>query len=266
MVTPEASTVVDVDLVGQWRYDVVQQLEDLGAAALLVEQLTDTFQRRLGILTPARREALDEQYRKERKSRLEAVLAGLPSDIGATPTPGNFAGIAMAAEIWAVLQHHIRRCSKQLDAQRVCAIHQLRIRDDATTGVTDLVRLLSHQVMAVTSSSLLASIGDDLGELLGRVTNFVDAVEESSHLDAPCPHCGRRSLVVQFHLGTIRCDRDPRSHHYEACICSDPLCACKHRPIGHRHTWHRTGQQPSWYALRDRLNLANQATPPGDPE
>ena len=267
MVTRQPETTsVGFDLIEQYRYDVVHQLEDLGASALLVEQLTDTHQRRLGILTPARREAMDEQVRNERVARRKAVLAGLPADIGATPTPGNFQGIAMAAEIWAALQHHIRRCSKQLAEQRVCAIHQLRIRTDSTTSVTDLVRVLSHQVMAVTNQSLLASLGDDLGEFSERVTNFVEAIEESTHLPAACPHCGRHSLVVHFHLGTIRCDRDPHTNRYEACVCSDPLCACKHRPIGHRHTWHRNGQQPSWYALRDRLNLANQATPSGDPE
>lgn len=257
--TPQPSVVdaVAEQHLQQLRIDVVAVLGDVAALAALVDALTDTTQRRLGFLTPTVLAALDEQARKELRDRLDAQRNGRPTGTGDVAAPGNFAGIATATEIWATLQHQVRRCSKHLTARRVCSIHRLTHADEPT--VADLSRVLAHQVLAVTDDQVLDEVLADLAHLEETTRRFVDAVEASTRLNAPCPHCGRSTLVVKFHDGTIRCDRDPKTSHYEPCVCPDPICGCKERPTGHRHTWHRPrpgAPSPSWYALRDRLNLA----------
>ena len=79
-------------------------------------------------------------------------------------------------------------------------------------------------------------------------------------LDANCPHCENRTLVVYFADDLIRCDRHPKTGRYEDCTCSDPLCECKIRPASFRHEWHRSkGTKPNgWWALADRLNLERE--------
>lgn len=243
----------------QVRIDLLVVLDDLIADAALVDALTDTRQRRLGILTPAAEKIQNQQSRDERRDRRRAQRLGHPTGTGHTRTPGNFAGIATAAEIWFTLQHQIRRCSKHLESRRVCSFARLPTGD---IKVHDLARVLAHHVMAVTDQAVLDDALSDLVHLAEEIQTFVDAVESATPVNADCPHCGRRTLVARFSTSgaedLIRCERDPHTRHYAKCTCSDPLCECKQRPIAFRHEWHRPrpgGPVPSWYALRDRLSL-----------
>ena len=259
---PEAA-VPAADVVVQLRIEIAVALGDIAADAHLVEALTDSHQRRLGILTPAAEVVQNDLSRKERRDRNEAQRLGLPTGTGDVAAPGNFAGIAVAAEIYATLQHQVRACNRVLERRGICSVR--RIDDDPS--VQDLVRVLANLVLTITSSRVLHAVRDDLAELQETVTTFVDAVESSTPLNADCPHCGRCTLIARFHEDLIRCERDPRTHHYEACVCSDPLCECKTRPTSHRHEWHRPrpgGGSPTWYALRDRLNLT-RLTKKGNP-
>lgn len=250
---PSALTVEGLELQ-QVRLDLLVVLDDVTTLAGMVEALTDTGQRRLGIMTPAAEEAANAQTRAERRDRRRAQSLGLPTGTGDVRSPGNFGAIAAAVQIWATLTHQIRRCSRHLHTRQVCSLARLPI--DPTHH--DLARVLAHHALAVTDPNILTAALEDLAELAEETQRFVDAVESSTPVNADCPHCGRRTLVARFHEDLIRCERDPRTRHFEHCICSDPLCECKSRPISFRHVWHRPrpgGSSPTWYALRDRITI-----------
>lgn len=255
-----AAAAVDVQ---DLQLDVSATLTDLHVLSDLVQQIVDTRQRGLGFLTPDARMAQDQMMRAERRSRVDtekrhlglAWMRGTPATHGTghITGAGNPTALSVDADITFTLIHLATRCVRALARAGVCALHQLP--GEPTTA--DHIAHLRALAWASPSPPLLTSIQRELNHLVEAATFVVDGNDRLQLGD--CPHCGKRTsntLVVYFKTGVVRCDRDPRTGHYAPCTCRDDYCACKHKPVSHRHEWHRDkgAARDGWWALSDLIN------------
>lgn len=262
---PEAT---HAELLDDLQTQVGELLTTLANLAPMVEALTDTRQRGLGFLTPEGRDAQDRIHRAGKQAgadRLEGsrIATWAPGvDIvdvgpGESPAPGNIGGLSMAADIVTTL-HHTARYLINLQARAgICTL--VRIPTEPTTE--QLVAAVRQLTWQTTSLRHLEAVRRDLEHLRDETLRLIDG-NDRTVLNADCPHCGNRTLVVYFADDLIRCDRHPKTKRYEPCTCPDPLCDCKTRPVTYRHEWHRAkGTKPNgWWALADRLNLERSTT------
>lgn len=231
-------------------------LTDIDALLPLVAALTSSRQRGLGFLTWEAKQAQAAQAKKEARDRRLREQAGQPIGPGERPTPGNLAGLSVEHELWFTLRDQVRRATRDLLRTRaMCTTFKLP-KDPTSRQLIDHLRFL---VGDITTPHVLDYIAHDLAAAFAAAKQLIDG-QPRTKLTSACPHCGRRTLVVYFEdtgEDIIRCDRDPRTGHYETCTCPDPLCACKTRPVSHRHTWYRArGTGPDgWLTLANRLTI-----------
>lgn len=250
-------------------------LIDLCIEAPLVAALTDSRQRGLGFLTPEAKRAQDSQLKKERQAHAQRLKAGQPVGPGASPAPGNVSGLSVDADLWVTLSHQVRqvrrhlaaRLRHRLDRDQVGIAGPFVLVGEVNTWLgspapkdsADLARHLRELVWKLddpdTDLKLVTRLERDLEHLHTSVDRLVEGDDRSRH-PSPCPHCGRKSLVIWHREGVIRCDRDPHTHRYQPCRCDAAVCQCRTNPVHHRHQWIRDlGAKPgSWWALVDLLN------------
>lgn len=206
-----------------------------------------------GYFTPAARRQADESIRRERATRIQAdgKTAGLNVSpevndaglkTGHVAAPGNIKVIAVEVEITAALRHNLRRTVTYLATWGICS--RWPITDNDTTS--ELAHHVSRLLPYIQSQQLLTGIARDLGQVVETAGDIAYGEARTPLEGELCPHCGRPTLVMLWarkHTGIevdqARCDRDPRTGHYQPCICADPLCDCKRRPVTYRHTWQR---------------------------
>lgn len=255
------------------RASALQALDQAAAAMILLDALVGTHQRGLGFLTYDGRLAQDAAVRAERRDRALSPDPGL--NTGSIPAPANIPAIEADVVLWATLASRERKLRRVLvwygidpTSHLFAQLHQLNDRYwQAVTPLddTDIASLIEHlriQVDLVDDTDLLDELSSDLDEAVEHAGPVIDG-HDRVLLDAVCPHCHHRTLVVDFNAGTIRCGRDPKTGRYTRCVCSDPLCACKVNPVSFRHTWHRSkGNAPDGWGdekgrggLAQRLNL-----------
>lgn len=254
--------------VADLRVHVSQALTALAGTLPKAAALVDTRQRGLGFATYEAKQIRDEQIRKERRDRADAyawlrahqlhwnLLHDLPKATGETPAPGNVNAWSQLAEVELVLVDLIRSTERAFLTAGVCALYRLRENPTAVDLVEHLRRLSWH----INNTRMLARILSQIEWCTDELDRLIDG-NDKTVLDGPCPHCGRRTLVVTFTDGVIRCDRDPNTGQYEPCTCPDSYCNC-HQDPHHRHEWHRDKGTTAtgWWALSDRLNLSKQIT------
>lgn len=228
----------------------------------LIAALTNSRQRGLGFLTHEGKQIQDEMIRADRadlakrafyaRKRGRLPLDGFIIGRGESPAPGNIVAVSVEAHINATLHHLVRQLVDGLARRGVCTL--TRVPEDAT--LYELLAVLRSLTWQTTDTHLLDTMHRDLEHLVDDAHKLIDG-NDRTVLNADCPHCGNRTLVVYFADDLIRCDRHPKTGRYETCTCPDPICDCKTRPHAFRHEWHRAkGTKPNgWWALADRLNL-----------
>jgi hypothetical protein len=107
----------------------------------------------------------------------------------------------------------------------------------------------------VEDQALVARAAADTSSAVGALSHAIDG-EATVRLPAPCPHCGRRTLVAflaeDIDQRVIRCNRKAS----EICVCSSPDCRCHD---GKRHEWWYTrgrGLDGEWGVLARLLEQA----------
>lgn len=253
--------------------EISKSLTDLAALADLVHQLVDSHQRGLGFLTAEGRKILDAQLLADRKfrrtqpdrfdddGRLVLGLDFLNRDTmvagtGHVATAATISALSVDAEILFTLHHLIRRVTKALERAGLCTLHRL----PAEPPRNQLLAHLRKLCWDAPSRSLLTEVQRDLDQLHEAANLVIDGNDRTA-MDDPCPHCGRKTLVVYFRKGLIRCDRDPRTGHFQVCRCPDSYCDCKQKPVSFRHSWWRAARLApnprtahDWHDLAGRLN------------
>lgn len=255
----------ELELLDDAQTAVAEHLTTIANLVPLVGALTNSRQRGLGFLTWEGRQIQDEMIRKDRddlvkrafyaRKRNRLPLDGFVHGRGESPAPGNIVAVSVEAHLHTTLHHLIRQLVTDQARNGVCTL--TRIREDAS--LTDLVAALRALVWQTTTMQLLDTIDRDLEHLVDDAHRLIDG-NDRTVLDANCPHCDNRTLVVYFADDLIRCDRHPKTGRYEPCTCPDPLCDCKTRPRAYRHEWHRSKgtKANGWWALADRLNLVRE--------
>lgn len=247
------------------------QLEIVSSLSILldlvpkVSALTDSHQRGLGFMSYDARQIENAMIRKERRERIKAQILGQPAGHGATAAPGNFTALSVYVEIWAAARHQVRRLVRWQAKNGVvpAVAPAVEVPVDGATAI-ELLRMLRPLVWETTEDRVLRAVLDDLQHVHELAEHLIDG-NDRTLLDVPCPHCGRKTLVATFKDGVITCGKDHATGERHACICSDPLCECKTRPVAYRHTWHRNhvGRADSWEALADRRSISDLATKKG---
>jgi hypothetical protein len=189
------------------------------------------------LLSPDALRQQDEMLSKSRKDLLLARTRGFnPAVISRPPAPVTI--LDLLAQIHASLVHHETR------AWRILRAVPARSR---RMDLTDQQRLtaLETAVANVRDVAWLSDVEADLQRLVQASKDLLDG-EQKSMMDAPCPHCGRMTLVIHKGTGLVRCEADPKTGHRETCLCSvgaiahthelDDSCGCTH---GRRHQWKR---------------------------
>lgn len=238
---------------------LVTTLDQLAGA---VAALVDTRQRGLGFLSPEGKAAQDAATRAERdaiaglRAKAKEVGSGrelggwtVPDMHGATPSPGNLAGLSVDVELWTAVRHQLRRIVQAAGNPFRVGWLLEQLPDGADTRQV-LARLRTAIWEADVDDLLLQAAVRDLRQARDTATRLVDG-DDRVRLGASCPHCGRDTLVVTFRDMAVTCDRDPATGRHEACTCPDPLCECKTRPYSHRHRWwqHRANKHDGWDTL-----------------
>lgn len=237
-----------------------------------VQHQVDTRVFRLGFLTHAGRESLDRQTREERRVRAENAQQGHPPPSGDISPPGNFSAVAADADLTTTLRHNIRRLRKHLTASAAVIgipYNLVALSPGQDPTVRQLLDHLENLVLDIpnddtAADKLLASVYRDLDVARQSTETAVNGAGRTLLPDS-CPHCGNHTLVVDFKDDLIRCDRDPKTGIPSRCVCSDPLCECKQKPVAYRHTWYRNPHDPrrsspadTWNKLAGRLKFSRQ--------
>ncbi|MDN4174713.1 hypothetical protein QWY28_17260 [Nocardioides sp. SOB77] len=237
-----------------------------------VELLTDTVQRGRGFLTAEGRKILDQQTRREkrdlraqpaRRSDDGAPVVGLAwlnrtsmiAGTGDVAAPGNFRGIAAAADMWFTVSQHVRRMTRSL----LAANRPVPAWTEPTAPTfTDLVNRHRQLVHAAPSLRLLQPIARELEHLVQQAELVVEG-NDRAVLDSPCPHCELPTLVRYLQQGVTRCELDhtSRSSRPWPCVCPDPMCACKRDAVTHRHEWLDNPKTKTEKSIHDLYGLIN---------
>lgn len=171
--------------------------------------------------------------------------------IGASQSPARVTSLDAAAHAHTelvALEHRITRalafCPLGYVEQMHAASRAMRVRS---------------WLPLIGTAELLADVDTTITKLLRYVTHAIDG-DPSSKLDAPCPFCGRRTLVAYPARGIIRCDR----HSNQTCQCpaGDGCTQCSH---GFRHVWRRDdgGWQRLATLLKHRASERVEPAPTG---
>lgn len=240
-------------------------LTDLTRWVRLSGDLVDTRQApTVPFLTPDARAARDDQVRAERNARHYNRLHGTEIP-GESPAPVAVGAVSVIAEADHYLTDLCHRLVTKMRLAGICwlgePLHLAFLYGDTDAERPDLDQLARYArdlVELVTRPARLERIHRDLEDLTTRAKRVVDGEDRSAHPD-PCPHCGRRSLVVFLTLGVIRCEHDPDTGKHERCRCDDTYCPCRR---GARHEWHRAERahkHTSWRGLRRAQNEIERA-------
>lgn len=268
----DATTV----LVDQLRIDATTQLAALVDLDTLLTDLLDTRQ---SIGTAAL--TAEATYRANREARLDRAAArghtshhhtvghtwlNTPAALGTgvVAAPVTMPAVSISAEILHTLQHHVRTLGAgvtllQQALRRHPTTHPAAylptITTDATTPVlvTQLVGLVGY----TTSRRRLEALIRDLDHLERTATNVIDGPARTPH-PAPCPWCGRPSLVV-YHRTPGRAAAYIRCEGTHDCRCDYEHCHCHHPAYRHRHEWTNSGSAThDWAALANLLTTAQE--------
>lgn len=230
------------------RTSIATNLRDVVRMRITLRDLTSTRQPdRLGFLTPEAKRAQGRQIAKDRRDHALRLKEGQAVGPGESPAPGNISTISLLAQIPAVVRKQTEALVAHLrDAGHPATIGATGILHDAVNALTDLTREVDDT--AALSSVLHA---------IAHLRESADRIINGNHrrlLDGPCPWCQHKSLVLNLNDATVTCERDPEKP--TPCICADPLCECKQRPVAHRHTWHRNrgASATGWWGLVDQWN------------
>lgn len=252
----EQQTITPVDHaleVETLRTVIMGNLTELSTLLDLTGDLVHGHQRGLGFLTADGREVLDDLMRRERADRLEHAKQGIKAS-GASPAPGNITAWATNAEIHVELAGIHHQVMRRLHTAGVCLAWRTPRDPNPLVLMARLAVLISH----TTNTGVLTDTDRALQSLVDRATRLVDGNDTKLHPDN-CPHCGRRTLVVYFDPGVIRCEPGKDD---KPCICRDSYCPCKRKR--HLHEWHRDKGTAtnSWWHLSDELNRIRRAKEP----
>lgn len=283
------------ELVDQLQTDVSKALSALDNVYPFVRALVNSHQEPyVSYLLPEQLDDQNRAYRSDKYARALAASAGQGLAMNSSETPGNLPAISAEAELMATLHASIKTLRSQLwraHGQETTRYYPdnrapLRIRHGACTLVRvgpkcrtctalDLItppepsfeqmlwiaRSLSWDV---TTTTTLHRVLRDLEAAHKTATDLVDGnarvLLADTYPGIVCPHCNRATLAAFFRDDVIRCDRDPDTGQWETCICTDPFCECKNRPVEFRHDWVRTKpsrDKRSWYALADTFDNAD---------
>lgn len=170
----------------------------------------------------------DEMIRRSRKSLLLQRAAGVnPPVISRPPAPVSIldllaqihsALVGWETKAWRIL-HAVPVSSRRLD-------------------LSDQERLseLEARVHQITDVKWLVAVDADLEQLIEMSRTYLDG-EPKGLMNAPCPWCGRMTLVIYKTQGVICCEADSHSGKRETCLCSaGDDCGCTR---GKRHKWNR---------------------------
>lgn len=186
-------------------------------------------------------DALHEQDTMLKKSHKDLLLARArgfnPAVVSRPPAPVTI--LDLLTQIHLALVTHETRAWKILRAVPARARH---------LDLTDQQRLtaLEDAVASVRDVQWLTDVEADLQRLVEISKHLLDG-EQKSMMAAPCPHCGRNTLVIYKKTGWVRCEADPKTGRREVCLCSvgaiarehqlDDSCGCTR---GLRHEWKRS--------------------------
>lgn len=164
----------------------------------------------------------------------------------AKPAPIAVGAFSLLEEVPAYYDDLVGRLTAKLHAAGVCHVKEPTMTPYG--GIRVLVRLVANP-------DRLKPIHRELEGFVLQARRVIDGSRPFPHPD-PCPHCGRRSLLVHPVDEVIRCERDPDTNRQERCRCSDSYCPCQTNPK-HRHQWLRAqgARGDGWYSLRDQQRL-----------
>lgn len=188
----------------------------------------------LRVINDEEKADLDAMLRKEKSERIEALTKH-----GGVEATGHIAAPARMRSVDAMAQVHAQLVGLE---RKVYTPWLCLLAGQHPTTRGRALRLRGF-VNHLDSAELLAEIDHDAADLTDLVKRAIDG-EMTTKLDADCPFCGRRSLVVYHEQGFIRCDR-PRN---ADCLCGTDGCVCTR---GRRHEWHRNRGQ--WDTLARML-------------
>lgn len=247
-----------------WKVAISETIRELrGVVLTMVDHQVDARLYRLKHLSYVGRREQNRQTREERRIRAENAQQGHPAPSASTPTPGHWATVAADATLTAALRHTSRRLIRHFKARDVPPA----VESIAEPTIEDLLTYVLDMALQVTDHKLLAEIHRDLEAVRWETEQAIDGVGRDV-LSDPCPYCGQQTLVVDFREDSIQCGPDPRTGLTSACVCPDPLCQCKSKPIEFRHTWYRNPHDPrrtstgdTWSRLAGRIKFARNIRP-----
>lgn len=237
---------------------LVDELADLNDT--VTELLTARPQTGLGFLSFDRRTRLDDERRSERADhRADAYLTGTAAPTKPSPAPGDLTVIEARVVMAGAVHDACRRITRRLlAAEQTCTI----IRIPQTATFTRRLEHLAELARTTTHTPTLTRVLADLQNAERAARTAIDG-NPRTLLDEPCPHCGRRTLLVDFNNDLITCDVDHTTGRHHRCECTTSSCACHYDPT-HRHTWHRV-RGNGWLLLAgDFQRRREKPTPAAD--
>lgn len=222
MTVPEAHTSPTEDLRAlAWGSltTLMGELSTLEATMEPTRRVSD-----LRVINDEEKRQLDDMIRQERRDRLVALKEYRVEATGHIAAPARMRSVDAMAEAHGRLTHLERRLFAEA---RVCP---LGVTTD-TRPTRDVSRRIRDWLHQARSAELLAAIASDADDLVEVVKRAIDG-EKTTRLNAPCPYCGRRTLVVYHEQGVIRCDRPV----WAECLCGAEGCPCTR---GRRHVWRK---------------------------
>lgn len=233
----------------------------------------------VSFLLPEQLADQNRSYRADRFARDLAASAGHQLPGRESPAPGNLGAISIDALLHFTLHAVIKAMRNNLKARsrhhlvtdrgqvykEVCTTLPyclectgLTVRTPTEPTFEQLLWATREMSWQMTTLNPLQHVLRDLEDVYSQGVDLIDGNArirlDQVYPGVVCPHCKKATLAAFFRDDLIRCDRDPDTETWEQCICSDPFCECKNRPIEFRHDWIRSKplrDKRSWYALAD---------------
>lgn len=237
-------------------------LQDLGRELSVLRELAGaTKVRSRGFMSGQARMAADAVIRKERDedAAVTAHNRSLPippnplPKMGASPAPSNVSALELLTAV------HSELIGTDIGARRRLRLHDKVLlatlaRRRYTTEPTDrhFIAHLIDLTSRVHDLTWLEQTTHAIDGLRNGVRRYVYG-EATKRLDAHCPWCGQKSLMMLRDKGVIVCGRSHDHGRYEPCICPFQHCDCK--TTWHRHTW--TGE-PGFKKLIKQIRDADR--------
>lgn len=238
---PASITAPELLEVDALRSVITGDLVELGVELDLLMSLAHSPRQQKNILvSPDALLEQDEMIRKSRKDLLLSRARGLnPAVISRPPAPVSI--LDLITQIYSALVGHETR------AWRILGAVPNRTRH---LDLTDQQRLaqLNDRVCQVWDVKWLVEVDADLTRLIAMSQTLLDG-EPKSLMDAQCPWCGHKTLIIYKAQGFIRCEADSHTGRRETCLCSaGDDCGCTR---GRRHVWKRS--DGGWERLASML-------------